>query len=106
MRAEGATVSGTLRDDGFDGEIQLIGAEAQLPYNRPPLSKGYFRQEERFEEGIVRAAVGLSQGGDQEDPNASGELKVAVNLIRNGVAVDPAELIDESVDWWRLLPAR
>ena len=38
-----------LRDEGFDGEIHLIGAEAQLPYNRPPLSKGYLRRQERFE---------------------------------------------------------
>src|SRR5467141_2021334 len=35
----GATAAATLRDEGFDGEIRLIGAEARLPYNRPPLSK-------------------------------------------------------------------
>src|SRR4030095_13624753 len=34
----GATAAVTLRDEGFDGEIQLIGAERQLPYNRPPLA--------------------------------------------------------------------
>ncbi len=28
----GATAAVTLRDEGFDGEIQLIGAERQLPY--------------------------------------------------------------------------
>ena len=52
----GATVAVTLRDAGFDGEIQLIGAEAQLPYNRPPLSKGYLRQQERFEDQLVKPA--------------------------------------------------
>jgi len=41
----GATAAVTLRDEGFDGKIQLIGAERQLPYNRPPLSKGYLRGE-------------------------------------------------------------
>lgn len=30
-----------LRDAGFDGAITLIGAEAQPPYQRPPLSKAY-----------------------------------------------------------------
>src|SRR5712691_9983452 len=50
----GATAAATLRDDGFDGEVQLIGAEAQLPYNRPPLSKGYLRQQERFEDQLVK----------------------------------------------------
>jgi 3-phenylpropionate/trans-cinnamate dioxygenase ferredoxin reductase subunit len=37
-------------DEGFDGEVQLIGAESRLPYNRPPLSKGYLRGQERFED--------------------------------------------------------
>jgi 3-phenylpropionate/trans-cinnamate dioxygenase ferredoxin reductase subunit len=38
-----ATTAGTLRDDGFDGAITLIGAEPIPPYERPPLSKGYLR---------------------------------------------------------------
>ncbi len=40
----GASLAGlraveTLRRDGFDGEIVLVGAEEHLPYDRPPLSK-------------------------------------------------------------------
>src|SRR5438094_6344568 len=49
----GATAAVTLRDEGFDGEIQLIGAERQLPYNRPPLSKGDLRGEERREDQLL-----------------------------------------------------
>jgi len=49
----GATAAGDLRDRGFDGEIQLIGEEPQQPYNRPPLSKGYLRGQERFEDQLV-----------------------------------------------------
>ena len=30
-----------LRDAGYDGAIALVGAEPQLPYERPHLSKGY-----------------------------------------------------------------
>jgi len=52
----GATAAATLRDEGFDGEIHLIGAEAQLPYNRPPLSKGYLRGHEVFEAQLVKPA--------------------------------------------------
>ena len=52
----GATAAATLREEGFDGEIHLIGAEAQLPYNRPPLSKGYLRRQERFEDQLVKPA--------------------------------------------------
>src|SRR2546426_2264256 len=50
----GATAAVTLRDEGFDGDIRLIGAEPQLPYNRPPLSKGYLRHEEAFEAQLVK----------------------------------------------------
>jgi 3-phenylpropionate/trans-cinnamate dioxygenase ferredoxin reductase subunit len=36
-----ATAAQTLREEGFDGRIVLIGAESERPYERPPLSKGY-----------------------------------------------------------------
>jgi 3-phenylpropionate/trans-cinnamate dioxygenase ferredoxin reductase subunit len=37
----GAKAAEALRDKGFEGRIVLIGAERHLPYERPPLSKGY-----------------------------------------------------------------
>lgn len=42
----GASLAGlrtaqTLRDEGFEAAITLIGAEAHLPYDRPPLSKEF-----------------------------------------------------------------
>ena len=37
----GATAAQTLRQEGFDGQITLIGDETDRPYERPPLSKGY-----------------------------------------------------------------
>jgi 3-phenylpropionate/trans-cinnamate dioxygenase ferredoxin reductase subunit len=36
----GATAAYTLREEGFTGRIVLIGDETDLPYERPPLSKG------------------------------------------------------------------
>ncbi len=36
----GAKAAETLRAEGFDGDIVLIGAEPERPYERPPLSKG------------------------------------------------------------------
>lgn len=41
----GAKAAETLREEGFDGRIVLLGAEADRPYERPPLSKDYLRGE-------------------------------------------------------------
>jgi 3-phenylpropionate/trans-cinnamate dioxygenase ferredoxin reductase component len=35
-----------LRESGADGSVVLVGREPDLPYDRPPLSKGYLRDEE------------------------------------------------------------
>jgi 3-phenylpropionate/trans-cinnamate dioxygenase ferredoxin reductase subunit len=39
----GAKAVEALRAEGFRGRIVLFGAEAHLPYERPPLSKGYLQ---------------------------------------------------------------
>jgi NADPH-dependent 2,4-dienoyl-CoA reductase/sulfur reductase-like enzyme len=46
----GAALAGTrtaqaLRTKGFEGRITLVGAEEELPYDRPPLSKEYLAAE-------------------------------------------------------------
>jgi 3-phenylpropionate/trans-cinnamate dioxygenase ferredoxin reductase component len=41
----GAKAAETLRSEGFDGRVIMIGAEQQRPYERPPLSKAYLRGE-------------------------------------------------------------
>ena len=45
-----------LRESGADGEILLIGRESDLPYNRPPCSKGYLQGSESREDTLFRAA--------------------------------------------------
>jgi 3-phenylpropionate/trans-cinnamate dioxygenase ferredoxin reductase subunit len=52
----GATAAATLREEGFEGRVVLVGEETHLPYERPPLSKEYFRGEVAFEQALVRAA--------------------------------------------------
>ncbi len=39
----GAWMCRTLRAEGYEGELILIGAEAHLPYERPPLSKSVLK---------------------------------------------------------------
>ena len=41
----GCSLAAKLRNDGFDGQITLIGEEPVPPYQRPPLSKAYLLGE-------------------------------------------------------------
>ena len=41
----GAKAAETLRTEGFDGRVVLIGEETERPYERPMLSKEYLRGE-------------------------------------------------------------
>ena len=50
----GSSAAATLREEGFDGRTVLIGAEPQLPYDRPPLSKNYLRGTTSFEKTLLR----------------------------------------------------
>jgi 3-phenylpropionate/trans-cinnamate dioxygenase ferredoxin reductase subunit len=50
----GATAAATLREEGFDGDVVLIGSEPTFPYERPPLSKTFLRGESSIQEAMVR----------------------------------------------------
>jgi 3-phenylpropionate/trans-cinnamate dioxygenase ferredoxin reductase component len=50
----GGEAAATLRQEGFDGRVVLIGAEPRAPYERPPLSKEYLRGEFSFEQALLR----------------------------------------------------
>jgi 3-phenylpropionate/trans-cinnamate dioxygenase ferredoxin reductase component len=43
-----------LRESGADGSILLVGRELDLPYDRPPCSKGYLRGRESREDTLFR----------------------------------------------------
>jgi len=50
----GATAAATLRDEGYDGPLVLVGAEPLAPYERPALSKEFLRGEQPLEDQYVR----------------------------------------------------
>src|SRR5271165_7639305 len=41
----GVQAAASLREEGFDGDIVLLSAETDLPYQRPPLSKAFLKGE-------------------------------------------------------------
>src|SRR3954453_3115146 len=47
----------TLRREGSDGSILLVGREAHPPYERPPLSKEFLRSEASEEDAHVNGAA-------------------------------------------------
>ncbi len=49
----GAKAAEELRERGFDGNVMLIGAENERPYERPPLTKDYLRAESEREKTYV-----------------------------------------------------
>jgi 3-phenylpropionate/trans-cinnamate dioxygenase ferredoxin reductase subunit len=51
----GAKAAETLRKEGFEGSVALVGEEAERPYERPPLSKEYLRGEAGPEKLYVHA---------------------------------------------------
>jgi 3-phenylpropionate/trans-cinnamate dioxygenase ferredoxin reductase subunit len=50
----GAQAAASLRMAGFAGSVALLSAEADAPYDRPPLSKDYLAGERTFETMLLR----------------------------------------------------
>ena len=61
----GAKAAQELRDQGFDGRVVLIGDEQELPYERPPLTKDYLRDEQPRDKARVHE-VGFYEQHDIE----------------------------------------
>ena len=65
----GFSVCSKLREQGFEGQVTLIGEEMHLPYQRPPLSKAYllgeialdglfFRSDSFYAEADIKVMTG------------------------------------------------
>ena len=79
----GGTAAITLREEGFDGEIVLLGTEAHPPYERPPLSKEYLRGVSLFEDALLKPA------GFYEDHN------ILTHFGRQVARANPVECLVE-----------
>ena len=74
----GASLVARLRALGHTGPLTLVGAEPHLPYQRPPLSKGYLKGEMALERLFLRPASFFEAE------------KIALLLGTPATAIDPA----------------
>ncbi|SOE09724.1 3-phenylpropionate/trans-cinnamate dioxygenase ferredoxin reductase subunit [Streptomyces sp. 2323.1] len=75
----GAKAAQTLREEGFDGPVVLLGEESERPYERPPLSKGYLLGKDERETVYVHP------------PKWYAEHDVELRLGTTVTAIHPAE---------------
>jgi 3-phenylpropionate/trans-cinnamate dioxygenase ferredoxin reductase component len=84
----GAKAAETLRAEGFDERVVLIGDEDERPYERPPLSKDYLRGE------AERATVYVHPEGFYAEHDIElrlGRTAVSVNVAGRELALDDGE---------------
>jgi 3-phenylpropionate/trans-cinnamate dioxygenase ferredoxin reductase subunit len=84
----GAKAAQTLRHEGFDGRLVLVGAEDERPYERPPLSKDYLRGE------AGRDRVYVHDEGfyaEHEIELRLGRMAIDMNASLKEVALDDGE---------------
>src|SRR5207247_1953181 len=94
----GAKAAETLRSEGFGGPVVMLGAEAEHPYERPPLSKGYLLGKED------RSVIYVHEEGWYADHDVDLRLGVTVTSVDPpGRTVTTAD--GESVSYDRLLLA-
>ena len=82
----GAKAAEALRSEGFGGSITLIGDEHHLPYERPPLSKGYLAGDED------RTAFEVHDADWYSDHRV--ELVLGVQATSVDAAASEVELVD------------
>jgi 3-phenylpropionate/trans-cinnamate dioxygenase ferredoxin reductase component len=86
----GAKAAETLRDEGFDGRVVMIGTEAERPYERPPLSKDYLRGE------VGREKVYVHDEGFYPEHDIElrlGSTAAELNTSRNEVVLEGGEVL-------------
>ena len=84
----GATAAATLRKEGFEGEVVLVGEEPRPPYERPELSKSYLRGEVSFDRLLVRPDGFWSDHGVDL---RTGVRAVAIDVERRTVRLSDSE---------------
>lgn len=91
----GGNVAVSLREEGYDGEIELLGHEPGIPFGRPPLSKTYLRDEEDLSGWFVKPEEWYEEHAVTLRPRARAERIDAVGA--RVVLDDDGEIACDSV---------
>src|SRR5687767_9009208 len=86
----GATAAITLREEGANEAVILIGGEVGPPYERPPLSKAYLRGEVPLDTALVRPAAFYAEHGIE---TMFGKRVVRINTSARVVELDDHRLV-------------
>lgn len=86
----GASCAANLRKFGFAGSILVIGAEPELPYERPPLSKDYLAREKSFDRLLIRPETFWAE---REVEFLLGETVTSVDAERHELGTASREII-------------
>lgn len=81
----------TLRQNGYDGALVLIGDETQPPYQRPPLSKAYLKGE------LEEDRLYLKADSFYEDNNVTtkfGMTATSINRDEKSVSLSNGEMVE------------
>jgi 3-phenylpropionate/trans-cinnamate dioxygenase ferredoxin reductase component len=103
----GFQTASSLRQEGFDGRVVLIGDEPGLPYQRPPLSKSYLSGDSGLEELWLRPEAFYEK---QEIELITGEAVTAIDRARlslrlaSGGAIECDHVVLATGARCRLLP--
>jgi 3-phenylpropionate/trans-cinnamate dioxygenase ferredoxin reductase component len=88
----GASAAATLREEGFDGRVVIVGSESEAPYHRPPLSKEYLRGEDDSESKLPVHEPAYYR--DQEIELRLGTPVAALEAGAHEVVLDGGERIE------------
>ena len=86
----GAQTAITLRQQGYEGDIEIVAAQAELPYDRPALSKEYLSGEKPFDRLLIRPESFWSERGVRM---TLGRRVVEVSTSDRRVVLDDGEVI-------------
>jgi 3-phenylpropionate/trans-cinnamate dioxygenase ferredoxin reductase subunit len=87
----GGNAAATLRDEGFQDRVVLIGREPGVPFGRPPLSKTYLRSEEDLDGWYVRPADWYEE---HDVERLVGPSVVAVDAAAHNLVLDSGQELE------------